>query len=144
MSTRRESWFRCTFETKLHRFTGLVRAWSSEAAADQFQTTMRGMTHERGTTTVEPAPPYHGATVMTSVPGRPHYPKNGAPSAGVVVHETNTVGAVKSYSSLPERQAPSIEDVEEVLEALNVEVLPVRLKQCDGDPRKSEVVAESF
>jgi hypothetical protein len=54
MSTRRESWYWCTFTSRGHRLTGAVPAWSAEAAAEQFEAEVRGETDEAGTLTVEP------------------------------------------------------------------------------------------
>lgn len=53
MSTRRESWYRCTFESKGHHVTGAVRAWSAQAAAEQFEAAMRDEAEEPGTIRVE-------------------------------------------------------------------------------------------
>lgn len=52
MSTRRERWFCCTFESAQRRVTGAVQAWSAEAAVEQFACAVGE--EETGTITVQP------------------------------------------------------------------------------------------
>lgn len=52
MSTRRERWFCCTFESAQRRVTGAVQAWSAEAAVEQFACAVGE--GEAGTITVQP------------------------------------------------------------------------------------------
>ena len=53
MSTRRESWYWCTFRSPHGRYTGLVRAWSPQSAAAEFADEVRAETGEEGTVCVE-------------------------------------------------------------------------------------------
>ena len=54
MSTRRESWYWCTFTSTHGSHNGLVRAWNPQSAAAQFAEEVRAETGEEGTVCVEP------------------------------------------------------------------------------------------
>ena len=54
MSTRRESWYWCTFTSTHGSHNGLVRAWNPQSAAAQFAEEVRAETGEQGTVCVEP------------------------------------------------------------------------------------------
>jgi hypothetical protein len=54
VSTRRESWYWCTFTSKDHQLAGAVHAWSARAAVQQFEADVRAVTDEPGKLSVEP------------------------------------------------------------------------------------------
>jgi hypothetical protein len=54
MSTRRERWYHCTFESKKHQVTAAVHAWNAAAAVEQFEAAVRDVTDDPGTVRVEP------------------------------------------------------------------------------------------